>query len=84
MFNKHVKAIQSFNSETYQIENGIYLGDFAALKFFGDFTFDLKKSKLEFDFNRLAVFGFNIELKKGEAAKVSILSINLPLAFCLF
>jgi len=29
-----------------KITNGIYVGDFAVLKFYGDFQFDLKKCKV--------------------------------------
>jgi hypothetical protein len=29
-----------------QIENGIYIGDFSLIKFFGTFEFDLIKSKV--------------------------------------
>jgi hypothetical protein len=40
--------MQSFKvKETpMQIENGIYLGDFSVIKFFGTFEFDLIKSKV--------------------------------------
>lgn len=67
-----IKAVQSFNpsSQPMTIENGIYLGDFAVLKFFGDFEFDLKKCKLEFDFDKIAVLGFPINLPKGKAAEI--------------
>jgi hypothetical protein len=42
------KAIQSFDPTTdpMAIQNGIFLGDFAVLKFFGDFEFDFKKCKV--------------------------------------
>ena len=66
-----IKAVQSFNTEFMKIENGIYLGEFCALKFSGDFTFDLRKRKLEFDFSNLCLMQFlDISLGKGEAAKL--------------
>jgi len=70
-----IKAIQSFKvKETpMQIENGIYIGDFSLIKFFGTFEFDLIKSKLEFDFDEIVVLGIKVPLKKGEAAKVRLI-----------
>eukprot|EP00586_Coscinodiscus_wailesii_P017840 CAMPEP_0172510276 /NCGR_PEP_ID=MMETSP1066-20121228/227571_1 /TAXON_ID=671091 /ORGANISM="Coscinodiscus wailesii, Strain CCMP2513" /LENGTH=271 /DNA_ID=CAMNT_0013289173 /DNA_START=125 /DNA_END=941 /DNA_ORIENTATION=+ len=67
-----IKAVQSFDttSDPMQIRNGIYLGDFNVIKFFGDFEFDLQKSKLEFDFDKIAVLGFEINLGKGKAAEI--------------
>mmetsp|Transcript_20788 Transcript_20788/g.30774 ORF Transcript_20788/g.30774 Transcript_20788/m.30774 type:complete len:293 (+) Transcript_20788:11-889(+) len=69
-----IKAVQSFDTSTdpFGIENGIYLGDFAALKFSGPFEFDLIKRKLEFDFTRIALFNglFDIQIKSGDAAKI--------------
>lgn len=68
-----LKAVQSFRTlqEPMLIENGIYFGDWAALKFEGTMTFDLRKRKLEFDFDKLRLFGFwDIALGQGEAAKL--------------
>lgn len=68
-----LKAVQSFDTTMvpYQITNAIYVGDFALLKFFGTFDFDLKRSKLEFDFNKLSILQFfDIGLQKDEAAKI--------------
>jgi len=67
-----IKAVQSFNptADPFQIENGIYVGDFALIKFFGDFEFNLKSRKLEFDFDRIAILGFGIDLGKGKAAQL--------------
>eukprot|EP00555_Chaetoceros_dichaeta_P015581 CAMPEP_0198254150 /NCGR_PEP_ID=MMETSP1447-20131203/4521_1 /TAXON_ID=420782 /ORGANISM="Chaetoceros dichaeta, Strain CCMP1751" /LENGTH=256 /DNA_ID=CAMNT_0043940113 /DNA_START=8 /DNA_END=778 /DNA_ORIENTATION=+ len=67
-----IKAMQSFDATTepMTITNGIFLGDFAVLKFFGDFQFDLVKSKVEFDFDRIVVLGFSIDLPKAGAAKI--------------
>jgi hypothetical protein len=41
-----VKAVQTFNTDTMSISNGIYAGNFAILKFFGEFEFNLKSKKL--------------------------------------
>lgn len=67
-----IKAVQGFSTEDspMKITNGIYLGDFSVLQFFGDFEFDLKKSKLEFDFDQISVLGFMINLGKGKAAEI--------------
>jgi hypothetical protein len=66
-----LKAIQSFNTATMTIANGIYIGDFCVLKFQGDFTFDGRKRKLEFDFDQVSLFQiFDIALQKGEAASL--------------
>lgn len=71
-----IKAVQSFDptSDPMQIQNGIYFGDFAVLKFFGDFEFNLKSRKLEFDFDSIAVLGFKIDLGKGKAAEIGAAS----------
>jgi len=67
-----VKAVQSFDTSTdpYGIENGIYLGDFALVKFSGPFDFNLTKRKLEFDFTKIALLGFEITIKGEDAAKI--------------
>jgi hypothetical protein len=67
-----VKAVQSFDTSTnpFSISNGIYIGDFAVLKFFGSFDFNLKSRKLEFDFDEIAILGLKISLGKGQAAKI--------------
>merc|ERR1719162_1557483 len=67
-----IKAMQSFDATTQPmtITNGIFLGDFEVIKFFGEFDFNLVKSKVEFDFDRIAVLGFNIDLPKAGAAKI--------------
>lgn len=67
-----LKAIQTFDakSDPMGIENGIYLADFEVIKFKGDFEFDLKKSKLEFMFDQISIFGFTINLRNDEAAKI--------------
>ena len=67
-----LKAIQSFDNDSRKIENGIYVGDFCVLKFLGDYEFDQKKRRVNFDFDQLQLFnGFvPINLKKGEAANL--------------
>mmetsp|Transcript_37 Transcript_37/g.53 ORF Transcript_37/g.53 Transcript_37/m.53 type:complete len:267 (+) Transcript_37:71-871(+) len=68
-----IKAVQSFDTSSvpFKIENGIYAGDFALLKFGGEFEFDLKKSKLEFNFDQISILQLpTINLKKDEAAKI--------------
>ena len=64
-----IKAVQSFNSNSFTISNGIFLGDFALLQFFGNFQFNLKSRKLEFDFDTISILGLKIPLKPGEAAQ---------------
>jgi len=66
------QAVQSFDttSDPPAIENGIYLGNICALKFMGDFEFDLKKSRLEFKFGRIAIFGLVLDIDRAEAARV--------------
>lgn len=53
-----------------KISNGIYIGDWNVLQFFGDFDFDLKKRKLEFDFDTISIFGLKIPLQQGQAAQI--------------
>lgn len=68
-----IKAVQSFDTSVtpFKIENGIYAGDFALLKFAGDFEFDLRKSKVEFNFDQISILQLpTINLKKDEAAKI--------------
>jgi hypothetical protein len=66
-----LKAVQSFDTQNMTISNGIYAGDFSLIKFFGNFDFDLKKKKLEFDFSLITLLGFlNIPLKRGDAAQL--------------
>lgn len=68
-----IKAVQSFDTSTtpFSISNGIFLGDFSVVKFFGDFEWKEKARKLEFDFDRIAVLGLGpFDLPKGGAAKI--------------
>jgi len=67
-----LKAIQAFDAtkDPMFIENAIYAGDFALIKFKGDFEFNLKRCKVEFNFDQITILGFTINLQKGEAAKI--------------
>lgn len=65
-----VKAAQCFDTESMTLTNGIYIGDFALLKFFGPFEFNLKSRKLEFDFYDIAVLGIKFSLGRGGAAEI--------------
>jgi hypothetical protein len=65
-----LKAIQSFNTTSGEISNGIFLGDFPLIKFFGDFEWLEKPRKLEFDFDRIQFLGIKINLPKAGAAKI--------------
>ena len=64
------KAVQSFDTNTLAISNAIYIGDFPVIQFFGDFDFNLKSRKVEFDFDTISLFGFKINLGKGQAAQL--------------
>ena len=44
------------------ITNGIFLGSYPVLKFFGTFDWLEDRRKLEFDFDAIAVFGFKFDL----------------------
>lgn len=65
-----IKAVQGFDTSVtpYKISNGIYIGDFTILKFFGNFTWSLKARKLEFDFDQIEILSlFKLNLPKGKA-----------------
>ena len=65
-----IKAAQCFDTTTMTLTNGIFLGEFALLKFFGSFEWKEKARKLEFDFDAIAVAGIKFNLPKGGAAKI--------------
>jgi hypothetical protein len=70
-----IRATQTFNKATdpWLIENGIYLGDLAVVKFKGDFDWTLQggNAKVTFDFTSIKLFNlFDIKLKAGEAASL--------------
>ena len=56
------------------ITNGIYLGEVALLKFFGDFDWLEDRRRLEFDFDAIAVAGVTFDLPKGGAEKLGAAS----------
>jgi hypothetical protein len=66
-----IKAVQSFDTTTMAIENGIYAGDFALLKFAGTFDYDTKKRKIEFDFTKLTLLQLiDVTIGRGQAAQI--------------
>ena len=65
-----LRATQSFDTSTMAITNGIYVGDFALLKFFGDFEWLEDRRRLEFDFDAIQVLGFKFDLPKGGAEEL--------------
>ena len=67
-----LRATQSFDTSTspMAITNGIFLGDFAVLKFFGTFDWLEDRRRLEFDFDAIALLGFKFDLPKGGAEEL--------------
>ena len=67
-----IKAIQTFSTESKRLSNGIFLGDFALLMFFGEWAWLEDRRKLEFGFDTLKLLNgaFTINLGKGEAEKL--------------
>ena len=65
-----LRATQSFDTSTMVITNGIYLGNFALLKFLGSFDWLEDRRRLEFDFDQIAILGFTINLPKGGAEEL--------------
>jgi hypothetical protein len=65
-----LKAVQSFDTTSMDISNGIYAGNVELLKFFGDFEWKDAARKLEFDFDEISVLGFRFKLPKGGAAQL--------------
>ena len=67
-----IRATQTFDTSAspMAITNGIFLGDFAVLKFFGTFDWLEDRRRLEFDFDAIAVFGFKFDLPKGGAEEL--------------
>mmetsp|Transcript_41123 Transcript_41123/g.42010 ORF Transcript_41123/g.42010 Transcript_41123/m.42010 type:complete len:215 (-) Transcript_41123:85-729(-) len=57
-----IKAVQEFDVSTSSIANGIYIGDFPIVKFFGEFQWIEKMRKTNFDFDQIAVFGLKFDL----------------------
>lgn len=68
-----LKAIQTFDAtvEPKVIENGIYAWDLPLIRFSGDFDFDERRRKLEFDFDLIEILGlFKIRLGRKDVAKI--------------
>ena len=65
-----LRATQSFDTRTKAITNGIYVGEFALLKFFGTFDWLEDRRRLEFDFDSIAVLGFKFDLPTGGAEEL--------------
>jgi len=65
-----LRATQSFDTDTMRITNGIYVGGFALLKFFGEFEWLEDRRRLEFDFDRIAVLGVAFDLPRGGAEEL--------------
>ena len=65
-----LKAVQSFDTESWSITNGIYIGDFPLLKFFGSFEWLPAPRRLVFDFDQISVLGLKFDLPKGGAAEI--------------
>ena len=65
-----LKAVQSFDTSSFRITNGIYIGDFPVLKFFGEFEWLPAPRRLVFDFDQISVLGLKFNLPKGGAAQI--------------
>lgn len=67
-----LRATQTFDTSTepMAITNGIFLGGFPVLKFFGSFEWLEAQRRLEFDFDAIAVLGFKVDLPKGGAEEL--------------
>ena len=67
-----VKAVQTFDLPAAKITNGIFFGDWAAVRFFGPMEFNEESRKLTFDFTRIELFGgaLGFDLGKGGAAEI--------------
>ena len=51
-----IKAVQTVDTSTSRLTNGIFWGDSSVLKFEGPFEF-IPPQKLEFDFESIELFG---------------------------
>ena len=67
-----LRATQTFDTKAtpMAITNGIFIGDFALLKFFGTFDWLEDRRRLEFDFDAISLLGFKIDLPKGGAEEL--------------
>jgi len=66
-----LRATQTFDTKTNAITNGIYIGSFALVRFFGSFEWLEERRRVEFDFDRIAVLGLPaFDLPKGGAEEL--------------
>lgn len=61
-----LRATQTFNTTSMAITNGIYLGKFPLLQFYGDFDWLEDRRRLEFDFDSIALAGLKFDLPKNK------------------
>ena len=64
-----LKAVQTFDTASMKLTNGIYLGDLSIIKFFGPFEWDNKKRRLDFDFENVQLFGIRFNIPKGQEGR---------------
>ena len=69
-----LKAVQTFDTAAMRLTNGIFIGDFALVKFDGPFEWDEPKRRLNFDFDHIALLGLRVALPKGGAAELGAAS----------
>lgn len=60
-----IKAVQSFDIVSKRISNGVFVGNTALVRFFGDLNFDVASRKLTFDFDAVYVLGLRFALNGG-------------------
>jgi hypothetical protein len=66
-----IKAVQSFDTATMAIANGLYVGDFRLVQFAGTFDYDATKRRIEFDFTKLTLFQLiDLTIGRGQAAQI--------------
>jgi PAP_fibrillin len=66
-----IKAVQSFDTVSMAIENGIYVGDFRLVQFAGTFDYDAVKRRIEFDFTKLTLLQLiDLSIGRGQAAQM--------------
>lgn len=65
-----LRAVQTFNTTDMAITNGIYIGKFPVLRFFGSFDWLEDPRRLEFDFDTVAIGGAKLKIPKGRAEKL--------------
>jgi hypothetical protein len=67
-----LRATQTFDTAPTPmvITNGIFIGSFALIQFYGTFDWLEQQRRLEFDFDSIAVLGFKFDLPKGGAEQI--------------